>query len=91
MIRSVHEVEHNGKTVRLLRVYNPHGETEWTGDWSDKSKKWTADLKKKFCFENTNDGAFYIDFDSYLTHFSSSEICMDFHEHPLPKQEVIIK
>jgi len=25
---------------------NPWGTGEWTGDWSDKSKKWTPQLKK---------------------------------------------
>ena len=26
---------------RLVKVRNPYGMKEWTGDWSDKSKKWT--------------------------------------------------
>ncbi len=29
------------ETVRLLRVRNPHGCTEWSGDWSDDSEMWS--------------------------------------------------
>lgn len=29
-----------GEVVRLLRVRNPHGCTEWTGEWSDQSDAW---------------------------------------------------
>lgn len=35
--------EHNG--LRLLKIRNPWGDQEWTGDWSDKSSKWTPELK----------------------------------------------
>lgn len=30
-----------GEVVRLLRVRNPHGCTEWNGDWSDQSELWS--------------------------------------------------
>ena len=29
-----------GEAVRLLRVRNPHGCTEWNGEWSDQSDMW---------------------------------------------------
>mgnify|MGYP001012017519 CR=1 FL=1 len=31
---------------RLIKLRNPHGSegAEWTGDWSDKSEKWTQRL-----------------------------------------------
>lgn len=30
----------NGKTLKLLKIRNPHGNSEWTGNWSDQSSKW---------------------------------------------------
>ena len=37
----------NGNNCRLLKIRNPHGgKTEWNGDWSEKSEKWTDDLKE---------------------------------------------
>ena len=29
-------------TARLVKIRNPYGQKEWTGDWSDNSKKWTV-------------------------------------------------
>jgi calpain-15 len=32
--------------VRLMKLRNPWGNKgEWNGDWSDKSEKWTPELK----------------------------------------------
>lgn len=32
--------------VQLLKLRNPWGHKEWMGDWSDKSAKWTNDLRR---------------------------------------------
>ena len=29
-----------GKMVQLLNIRNPHGQSEFNGDWSDNSDKW---------------------------------------------------
>lgn len=34
-------VTRTGEVVRLLRVRNPHGCTEWNGEWSDSSDMWS--------------------------------------------------
>ena len=52
----------NGKTERLIKIRNPWGKKEWTGDWSDYSDKWTESTKAKVDFEAKNDGVFWISF-----------------------------
>ena len=44
---SIHEVyDENENTIQLLRLRNPWGTGEWTGDWSDQSDLWTDDIKE---------------------------------------------
>lgn len=33
------------KGDRLVKLRNPWGETEWTGDWSDSSPLWTEQMQ----------------------------------------------
>ncbi len=43
---ATHEEEYEkGKKARLIQIRNPWGFKEWTGDWSDKSDKWTPELR----------------------------------------------
>lgn len=42
----IHEIEKDGEEVRILKLRNPWGSGEWTGDWSDKSELWTDELKE---------------------------------------------
>ena len=42
---------------------------EWNGDWSDKSSKWTPELKKELGVEEKNDGIFYMCEDDYVEYF----------------------
>ena len=44
---SIHQVtDKQGKEVNLLKLRNPWGSGEWEGDWSDKSRCWTPQLKQ---------------------------------------------
>ena len=63
---------------KLLKLRNPWGNFEWTGDYSDKSKLWTDDLKQKVNFKDSNDGIFYILYDDYLKYFPVTFICKFF-------------
>lgn len=65
---------HEANGVRLLRLRNPWGDHEWTGDWSDKSSLWTQAMKDavtpKPSFD-ANDGEFWMCYRDFLSHFSS--------------------
>eukprot|EP00435_Cladocopium_sp_Y103_P021928 s2105_g5.t1 len=65
---------HEANGVRLLRLRNPWGDHEWTGDWSDKSSLWTQAMKDavkpKPSFD-ANDGEFWMCYQDFLSHFSS--------------------
>ena len=58
---SCHEFEHEGETVRLLKLRNPWGHGEWKGDWSDESDLWTPEIKAQVGFtEAKDDGLFWM-------------------------------
>lgn len=63
--------------IRLLRMRNPWGHTEWKGDFSDNSSKWTQELKDYFEYDKYmgDDGIFFIPFEDYKKEFSSFVIC----------------
>ncbi|KAH8054907.1 calcium-dependent cysteine-type endopeptidase [Aureococcus anophagefferens] len=62
----------------LLRIRNPHGVGEWTGDWSDASEKWADVVSSSRGNERTgvNDGTFWIDFTHFLMGFSRVDVCV---------------
>ena len=61
--------------IKLVKLRNPWGEKEFVGDWSDKSSKWTNEIKKKANFEAAkDDGIFYMSYDDFTKYFSIIEI-----------------
>jgi hypothetical protein len=46
----------------VFNVYNIfiRGSNEWTGDWADKSSKWTPELKKRLGWSDKDDGIFWM-------------------------------
>lgn len=64
--------------IRLLRMRNPWGHTEWKGNFSDDdTKNWTPELKEFFEYDKYmgNDGIFFMPFEDYIKEFSSFVIC----------------
>jgi len=68
-------IKSNGVRLRLVRLRNPWGQTEWNGDWSDKSKLWTPELKAQVGFVDKADGIFFMSEMDYLRYFSITTIC----------------
>jgi len=75
---SIHEIKDaSGKEVKLLKLRNPWGKGEWSGDWSDGSSLWTPALKKQVNFSSGDDGIFFIALEDYIQHFSWTSICVE--------------
>ena len=73
-VQSVLKVE----GIRLLRLRNPWGKFEWTGDWSDASPLWDQHKKAKLeCRggEVKDDGFFWMEWKDFRQHFQSIDVC----------------
>ena len=65
-VLDLHEI--NGEKV--VRLRNPWGNGEYSGDWSDSSKKWTEELKKKYGLIKKNDGDFFMSYNDFLKFYT---------------------
>jgi hypothetical protein len=65
-----------GNKIRLLKIRNPWGSNEWTGDWSDNSTKWTPEIKKILNYDNEDDGTFWISYEDFCKFYTTTHICM---------------
>ena len=64
------------KGNKLCMIRNPWGnDKEWNGDWSDKSKKWTADAKKAVGWYDGDDGTFWMCWEDVCKWFTSVSVC----------------
>ena len=55
--------------VKLLKIRNPWGNTEWKGPWSDGSKEWTPEMMQELKHRFGDDGIFWITFDDWLQYY----------------------
>ena len=66
---------YEGKNIRLIRIRNPWGYKEWSGDWSDNSPLWNDELKKVFDQVKGDDGTFYMSIEDFVKFYECSHIC----------------
>ncbi|EAX95710.1 Clan CA, family C2, calpain-like cysteine peptidase [Trichomonas vaginalis G3] len=61
------------KGFQLLQLRNPWGDSEWNGDWSDKSPLWTKhpDIAKQLGHTDVDDGMFWITFKDFCANYST--------------------
>ncbi|CAD8099985.1 unnamed protein product [Paramecium sonneborni] len=57
------------QTDKIIKIRNPWGQYEWSGDWSDKSAKWTHDLIERFQVQQEDDGIFWMSIKDFITNF----------------------
>lgn len=64
------------KTIeRIVKLRNPWGTGEWSGDWGDLSPLWTDALKKDLCFTVEDDGTFFMSYKDFCKFYSDVQIC----------------
>ena len=69
----------NQKKEKLVKIYNPWGFREWTGDYSDKSKLWDnfpEEIKKKYIDKEKKKNIFFISIQDFLKYFFRIDICL---------------
>eukprot|EP00927_Polykrikos_kofoidii_P043043 TRINITY_DN37090_c0_g1_i1.p1 TRINITY_DN37090_c0_g1~~TRINITY_DN37090_c0_g1_i1.p1 ORF type:complete len:533 (+),score=82.12 TRINITY_DN37090_c0_g1_i1:158-1600(+) len=60
-----------GKSFQFVKIRNPWGGGEWTGDWSDSSKLWDEHpkVKEALQYEDADDGSFWMTWQDYVKHW----------------------
>ncbi|XP_059947372.1 calpain-2 catalytic subunit [Mesoplodon densirostris] len=76
-VTGAEEVESRGSLQKLIRIRNPWGEVEWTGQWNDNCPNWnTIDPEERERLTRRHeDGEFWMSFNDFLRHYSRLEIC----------------
>jgi hypothetical protein len=87
------EIDHKNKKdkIRLLRIRNPWGKSEWVGEWSDRSEEieeykeelqaYVNSLESDEQFEiGAEDGTFFIDYENWSTIYNKLYVTIDFPE-----------
>ena len=59
----------------LVKLRNPHGIGEWRGAWSDTSKEWTEELRRKHNHFDRDDGVFFMPISNFIENFQEVIIC----------------
>lgn len=63
--------------LRLLKIRNPWGNFEWTGDWSDRSSLWLQhpEVATALKYKSSSDGVFWISLKDFKRCFEGVGIC----------------
>uniref|UniRef100_A0A667WTJ8 Zgc:136872 n=1 Tax=Myripristis murdjan TaxID=586833 RepID=A0A667WTJ8_9TELE len=76
-VTGVKQVMSRGEAVNLVRLWNPWGQGEWIGDWSDKSPLWQTVSRedRDMCLAVDDDGEFWMAMGDFCRFFSDLDIC----------------
>ncbi|XP_023614396.1 calpain-13 [Myotis lucifugus] len=79
-VTGAEQIQYRGRWEDLLRLWNPWGQDEWQGRWSDGSPEWqeTRDPRKSQLYENKDDGEFWMSRQDFQENFSCLFICNQF-------------
>ena len=71
---SVCELEFEGQVFKLVKLRNPWGDGEWTGDWNDNDERFNRLSKEQIellKFTKEKDGTFFIEYKDFRQYFSN--------------------
>ena len=75
-VLGVREVKVNGMKDKVVHLRNPWGNGEWSGEWSDSSDVWNAQLRKELGMDgDVDDGEFYMSFKDFIKYFAVLGVC----------------
>jgi len=65
------------KRIKLIKLRNPWGQKEWTGEYSDESSLWTPKLKEYFNAQEAfgDNGVFFMKYEDFSKEFAYAVIC----------------
>ncbi|KAK7904863.1 hypothetical protein WMY93_017470 [Mugilogobius chulae] len=76
-VTGVKEVMSRGQPVKVVRLWNPWGNGEWKGDWSDGSPLWqtVSPQERDLCLAVVDDGEFWMPLEDFCKFYSDLDIC----------------
>ncbi|XP_059209690.1 calpain-1 catalytic subunit-like [Centropristis striata] len=76
-VTGVKQVTSQGQLVNLVRLWNPWGQGEWKGDWSDKSPLWqsVSPQDRDLCLSVADNGEFWMTLGDFCNFYSDLDIC----------------
>uniref|UniRef100_A0A671WPN3 Zgc:136872 n=1 Tax=Sparus aurata TaxID=8175 RepID=A0A671WPN3_SPAAU len=76
-VTGVKEVISQGQIVNLVRLWNPWGQGEWNGDWSDGSPLWqtVSPEDREMCLSVFDDGEYWMPLKAFCEFYSDLDIC----------------
>lgn len=89
-----YEFNYSGVATRLVKLRNPWGSSEFSGDWSDNSPLWTEKLRKELNVTNVDDGIFFMRLDDFIKYYAIFQMCHiypDFNHNyvSIPKEKTL--
>uniref|UniRef100_A0A3Q0R1T2 Calpain catalytic domain-containing protein n=1 Tax=Amphilophus citrinellus TaxID=61819 RepID=A0A3Q0R1T2_AMPCI len=76
-VTGVKEVMSREQIVNLVRLWNPWGQGEWNGDWSDQSPLWqsVSPQDRDMCLSVRDDGEFWMHLQDFCKFYTDLDIC----------------
>ncbi|XP_053191852.1 calpain-2 catalytic subunit-like [Scomber japonicus] len=74
-VTGVKQLNSRGQVVNLVRLWNPWGQGEWKGDWSDQSPLWKTVSPEDSQIVVGDDGEFWMTMEDFCRFYSDLDIC----------------